>query len=219
MAVRSGFSGADSTIVGPNSHIKGNIEGQENLEIAGRVEGSITVSEKVSVLAAAVVAADIEAREVEISGAVVGDVVAAESVVLHPGARLMGNIRSPRLTLADGAAFRGEIDMGEVSAVHRPVRVSAAQARRGTVGRLISRSTPAAASMSVPKLPNGNSKRRDASDITVVVRHSELAAGERAVGERVEGEASAAAPTKRAKKGVRARVPARGKRKAKAVRR
>lgn len=101
------------TIIGEGIHVHGRITGEEDLRIEGRVEGSIALTETVHVAESGVVVATIQARDVVVSGIVVGNVSATNAVHLHPGAKLVGDIDAPRLIIADGAAFRGNVIMAE----------------------------------------------------------------------------------------------------------
>ena len=100
------------TVVGPAIAIRGRIEGEEDLRVEGRVEGSISLTETLYVEPGGVVLAQIEARDVVISGIVIGDITAANSVTLNKVAKLVGNIAAPRIIIADGASFRGDVVMG-----------------------------------------------------------------------------------------------------------
>lgn len=99
------------TVVGPAISIRGRIEGEEDLRVEGRVEGSISLTETLYVEPGGVVLAQIEARDVVISGIVIGDISAANSVTLNKAAKLVGNIAAPRIIIADGASFRGDVVM------------------------------------------------------------------------------------------------------------
>lgn len=101
----------EETIVGPAIAIRGRIEGEEDLRVEGRIEGSIALTETLYVEPSGVVIAEVEARDVVVSGVIIGDVTAANSVTLNKGAKLVGNIRTPRLIIADGASFRGDVAM------------------------------------------------------------------------------------------------------------
>lgn len=79
--------------------------------VQGRVEGSIALTAHLLIAGPALVAADIEADSVEIHGQVEGDVVAAEGITLREGARVVGNLRAPRVEIADGAQFKGAVEM------------------------------------------------------------------------------------------------------------
>ena len=103
----------EETIVGPAIAIRGRIEGQEDLRVEGRIEGSISLTETLYVEPDGVVLAQVEARDVVISGIVIGDITAVNSITLNRAAKLVGNIAAPRVIIADGASFRGEVLMDE----------------------------------------------------------------------------------------------------------
>jgi cytoskeletal protein CcmA (bactofilin family) len=58
-----------------------------------------------------VVEADVSAQSLTIAGQVTGDVTAVERVDLQAGGRLIGDVKAARLTIADGASFKGNVDM------------------------------------------------------------------------------------------------------------
>lgn len=99
------------TVVGPAIAIRGRIEGEEDLRVEGRVEGSVSLTETLYVEPGGVVLAQIEARDVVISGIVIGDIKAGNCVTLNKAAKLVGNIAAPRIIIADGASFRGDVMM------------------------------------------------------------------------------------------------------------
>lgn len=101
----------EETVVGPAISIRGRIEGEEDLRVEGRVEGAISLTETLYVEPGGVVLAQVEARDVVISGIVIGDVTARNSVTLNKAAKLVGNIASPRVIISDGASFRGDVVM------------------------------------------------------------------------------------------------------------
>lgn len=107
----SSEDGNEETIVGPAIAIRGRIDGEEDLRVEGRIEGSIALTETLYVEPSGVVIAEVEARDVVVSGILIGDVTAINCVTLNKGAKLIGNIRSPRLIIADGASFRGDVAM------------------------------------------------------------------------------------------------------------
>jgi cytoskeletal protein CcmA (bactofilin family) len=99
-------------MIGPSIVIKGSVTGDENLDIQGRVEGTIDLSaHEVSVAQSGKVDADITAKIVRIDGEVSGDVTGVEKVVISKSGNVRGNIIAPRVTLEDGAIFKGSIDM------------------------------------------------------------------------------------------------------------
>ncbi len=101
------------TIIGANTVINGNLEGDEDLTIEGRVEGTITLSRTLTIEANGVVHANINVRNAVISGVLVGNVEAQDSVHITEEGRVMGDIAAPRVILVDGSSFRGSIDMGD----------------------------------------------------------------------------------------------------------
>jgi cytoskeletal protein CcmA (bactofilin family) len=101
----------EETVVGPAIAIRGRIEGEEDLRVEGRVEGSISLTETLYVEPGGVVLAQVEARDVVISGIVIGDISALNSVTLNKNAKCVGNISAPRVIIADGASFRGDVVM------------------------------------------------------------------------------------------------------------
>jgi cytoskeletal protein CcmA (bactofilin family) len=103
-----------STIIGESILINGNLNGDEDLTVRGRVEGTLTLTKTLVVEPTGVVKAEVQVRNCVISGAVVGNVTASESVEITKEGRMVGDISSPRVIIVDGATFRGRIDMGEV---------------------------------------------------------------------------------------------------------
>lgn len=104
-----------STVVGESILISGKLEGDEDLTVRGRVQGSITLTRTLIVEPSGVVKADSTVRNAVISGVVVGNVTASESVHLTREGRMVGDINSPRVIIVEGAAFRGRIDMGQAA--------------------------------------------------------------------------------------------------------
>ena len=99
-------------MIGPSIVIKGNVSGDEDLLVHGRVEGSIDLgAHEVSVGESGRVTADINAKVVKIDGEVTGDITGNEKVVISKSGNVRGNIVAPRVTLEDGAVFKGSIDM------------------------------------------------------------------------------------------------------------
>ncbi|HET6584579.1 MAG TPA: polymer-forming cytoskeletal protein [Nannocystaceae bacterium] len=101
-----------ATVVGPGIRISGRVTGEEDLHVEGRIDGAIQLSDTLYVAHGGIVAAEVEAHNVVVSGVVVGNVTARDCVTLHAGAKLVGDITAPRLVIADGAAFKGNVRMG-----------------------------------------------------------------------------------------------------------
>ncbi|MBW2277791.1 MAG: polymer-forming cytoskeletal protein [Deltaproteobacteria bacterium] len=101
------------TIIGENTTVSGNLEGDEDLTVEGRVEGSINLTKTLSIEVGGVVRANINVRNVVISGVLVGNIEAQEAVHITEQGRVVGDITAPRVILVDGSSFRGNIDMGD----------------------------------------------------------------------------------------------------------
>lgn len=99
------------TVIGKSITIDGEISGDENVVVEGTVKGKIALEASVTVANGAVVEADVETQEVEISGHVTGNIVAGERVEIKSDGRMVGDIKAPRILIADGAGFKGHIDM------------------------------------------------------------------------------------------------------------
>jgi cytoskeletal protein CcmA (bactofilin family) len=97
--------------IGRSLRVEGKIVSQENLTIDGHVDGTIEVGEHTLTIGpGAKVKADLIAKAITISGAVTGNVTASTSVDLRPNASVEGDIRTPKLAMADGATVRGHVD-------------------------------------------------------------------------------------------------------------
>ena len=79
--------------------------------VGGIIRGKLASDGPVTVEADGVVEADIGAQSVSIGGTVTGNITAAERVDLLSGSRLVGDVKAARLTIADGASFKGNVDM------------------------------------------------------------------------------------------------------------
>ena len=97
--------------IGQGVVIEGRITSAQDLRIDGKVDGTIELGRHGLIVGAgADIRADVTARSILISGAVIGNVTATERVDLQPTASVEGDIRAPRLAIADGAVVRGNID-------------------------------------------------------------------------------------------------------------
>ena len=101
-----------TAVVGAKIRFKGELIGEEDLLIQGKIEGtvdlkghSLTVGDKGEVKA------NVSARTVNIEGRVDGDLYGEECIAIRSSSRVQGNIKAERVVLEDGAKFRGSIDM------------------------------------------------------------------------------------------------------------
>lgn len=103
---------AQDTIIGAQMTIEGDISGSDGLQVLGAVRGGkIQVKEAVVVQASGRIEGDVESAAVEIAGTVQGNVAATDKVELKSGGKLFGDVKAPRILIADGAAFKGNINM------------------------------------------------------------------------------------------------------------
>lgn len=99
------------TTIGPSISIRGDIRGDGDLLIEGRVEGAIELRQStVTIGSGARVEADIHGKRICIDGEVLGDLY-GEEVVIRESGRVTGNANAARVTLENGCSFRGAIDM------------------------------------------------------------------------------------------------------------
>ena len=102
-------------VIGPGISVSGEVTGNEDLSIEGKVEGTVNLRNNVVTVGhSGEVRANITASTVNISGRVAGDIVGIEQVVLTKSAWVRGNIIAPRVNLENGSKFKGSIDMDPV---------------------------------------------------------------------------------------------------------
>lgn len=101
----------DACRIGGTITISGQLSGDQDVVVEGRVEGRVALQSRLVVEEAGSVEAQVEAAEVEIKGSLKGDVQAGKLATLQPGARVLGNLRAGRVVLAEGAQFSGAIEM------------------------------------------------------------------------------------------------------------
>ena len=107
-------------VIGAKTTVKGEITGDEDVLVEGSVEGQVRISRDLRVAASGSVRATIEAQSVIVSGEVLGDCTAAVRVDIQATGRLTGNIRAPKIVIAEGAVFRGNSDMSPRQGEARP---------------------------------------------------------------------------------------------------
>jgi cytoskeletal protein CcmA (bactofilin family) len=104
------------SVLGPTLHFKGELHADEELLIKGRIEGSITHSQRVTVCPEGTVTANVRAQVIIVEGTVNGDLQAEKSVMVKETAKLRGNITAPSVSIVEGAHFNGGIDMEKKAA-------------------------------------------------------------------------------------------------------
>ncbi|HET7294215.1 MAG TPA: polymer-forming cytoskeletal protein [Vicinamibacteria bacterium] len=114
--------------IGPSISIVGELTGDEDLTILGKVEGTISLPKhSVTIGRTAKVTADIRAKTVSVEGEVRGNLQAAEQILIRRTATMLGNLAAPRVGLEDGCRFKGSVDMESVAPGGRPASETAAK--------------------------------------------------------------------------------------------
>jgi cytoskeletal protein CcmA (bactofilin family) len=108
-----------ASLLGASITCEGTITGDENLVIEGKLKGRVDLRSDLRIAAAAIVEADVHARNVIVEGTLVGDLSADNRVELIKGCRVDGNIRAPKIVVAEGAVFRGAVQMGSSPATEQ----------------------------------------------------------------------------------------------------
>jgi cytoskeletal protein CcmA (bactofilin family) len=111
MAISNNNAADGPSVLGPSLRFKGELRADEDLRILGQVEGSITHTKYLTIAPEGRVKADINGHIVVVEGTVEGDLVAATSVALTQCGHLTGDIRSPSVSVNDGANFNGKVVM------------------------------------------------------------------------------------------------------------
>src|SRR5687767_485965 len=104
--------GRDMVNIGKSVVIKGELSGSEDLTIEGHVEGRIDLKGNVLTIGPnGKIKAEVFAKAVVVLGEVTGNVTASEKVDIRDNGSVDGDIASPRVAIAEGAHFRGSVDM------------------------------------------------------------------------------------------------------------
>lgn len=113
---------APQAVIGSSIIIKGDLIGQEDILVEGRVEGTIELNgHSLTVGEQGVVNADIEGKNITVKGKMKGDLRSENLISINKTGHFEGNVSAPRVVLEDGARFKGKIDMdGSTSVTHKP---------------------------------------------------------------------------------------------------
>jgi cytoskeletal protein CcmA (bactofilin family) len=123
------------SVLGPTLHFKGELHADEELLIKGRIEGSITHSQRITVCAEGMVKANVHAQVIIVEGSLDGDLQAEKSVMVRETAKLRGNITAPSVSIVEGAHFTGGIDMEKrVAAAAAPDSATVTQRAQKSAG-------------------------------------------------------------------------------------
>lgn len=102
----------ERTVLGPTLEIEGEIEGSEDLVIQGKVNGKIVSKKSLTVDEGGNVTAEVSTESLAVSGKLTGNVEATDRVEIKKEGTMIGDIKAPRVVIADGARFKGRVEMG-----------------------------------------------------------------------------------------------------------
>jgi cytoskeletal protein CcmA (bactofilin family) len=100
-----------STVIGAGIIIEGEIVTDEDVVVVGVVRGKVSAKEAVTIQQGATVEADVAGGSLAVAGTLTGNITSTDRVDLQAGARVVGNVKAARVTIADGAQFKGNVDM------------------------------------------------------------------------------------------------------------
>ena len=98
------------TVIGSTLEVEGEVHGAEELIVQGRLKGAVVDGKAVIIEKSAQVEAQINAATVRVSGGLDGRVEATERVEIDADGRMNGDIKAPRISIAEGARYKGHID-------------------------------------------------------------------------------------------------------------
>jgi cytoskeletal protein CcmA (bactofilin family) len=103
------FGADDSTVIGPELVLTGELVSEENVYVRGRVEGNISTSGSLFIEPTGHVKGDITAENVIVEGSIEGTVIAAQKFDLRPSGRIQGDIRASVVAIAENSFLRGRV--------------------------------------------------------------------------------------------------------------
>ena len=95
------------TLIGSDVSIKGEMSFEGSMRIEGKIEGKITTKGKLALGKGAQITAEVVTGQINVEGTFKGNVVATERIELTSSAHVLGDVRSPKLVIAEGATFVG----------------------------------------------------------------------------------------------------------------
>ena len=121
--------GTASARIGPSVQVKGEINGSEDLEIHGSVEGTVSLDERrLTIGPTAKVSADLSAREIVIYGSVKGNLRAKDRIEIKKDGSVVGDLSTARIMIEDGAYFKGSIEIEKGAEGQRAIKAQPAHA-------------------------------------------------------------------------------------------
>jgi len=117
--------------IGKSITIKGDLSGDEDLVVEGKVEGKVDLpNNQLTIGANGNVAADVSAKTIVVIGKVSGNVTGTERVEIEATGAVDGDVRSPRLVVQEGAVLNGSVEMGQARSTADKPKLQAAEAQQ-----------------------------------------------------------------------------------------
>ncbi len=110
---------ASTTVFGKDISFKGELRGNGNVKIDGRFEGEIILERDLTIMRNGNVEADIEADVVNVEGRLVGNVNARKKMILSAQGSMIGDIRSEKIIISEGAVFKGKVEMQDAASAEK----------------------------------------------------------------------------------------------------
>lgn len=100
-----------SGVIGRGTVVRGNLSGSGDVVVQGRIEGTVSLEDQLTIEPDGRVLADVELENLTVHGEMSGDIQAADRVFISSSATVVGDIKAPRVVIEDGARFKGSIEM------------------------------------------------------------------------------------------------------------
>ena len=132
----------ETAVIGASIQIEGTLRGQEDVFVEGELTGTIHLQNNTLTIGSqGKIKADVYANTVYVEGSMEGDLFGSEQVIIRKSAKVKGNITSPRVSLEDGATFKGSIEMDPES-VKSVIGPAGGTSRSASTGRPASSPQP-----------------------------------------------------------------------------
>lgn len=108
--------GRECAVIGRSIKINGDLSGDEDIRIEGDVSGTIQLkNSSLTIGKEGKIKADVYAKSIAVDGTMEGDLYASERITIRMNARVAGNVTAPRISIEDGAKFKGSVEMDQDS--------------------------------------------------------------------------------------------------------
>lgn len=111
-SIAAATSTKERTVISQGCFIKGEVSGNSDISIFGKVDGSIMLKDNIlTIEGSSDIKASVLARVVNITGKVVGNIDANEKIIIHEYGNVTGDMTAPKVILKDGSYFKGNVSM------------------------------------------------------------------------------------------------------------